>query len=396
MRGMTQGMPLFVACLMTAAAAGAVRAEDKKTEAKPLERRSLDENIYQTLHGIINQGADMYNWGDWNGCYRLWEGALMSVRPLFDHRPTLQPIIDKALADARQDPKVWHRAFVLRKALDKIRADIDADYPHAKKKETNDKTPTPTPEPKKKTMWDRLGGEVGVARIVDDFVNRAVDNPKVDFFRQNKYKLDADHIVKLKHELVEQISEATGGPLKYTGPDMKKVHKGMGIKEAQFDALAADFKKTLEQHKVGADDIKKILNAVDAYRKEIVEPKKPEEKSPEEKKPTDKKPAEKKPTEKKPEEKKPAATASVTGKVTYKGNPASGAVITLSAKGKTASSKLAADGSFSLTIEPGEYKVTIAADPTQVKLPASYANIETTPLTCSVSTGKQNRDFDLK
>ncbi len=282
MSGSTRRNNLILACLIAVGAVGTAHAQDKKTTGKPLERRALDEAVYQSLREIINQGADMYNSSDWNGCYRLWEGALISVRPLFDHRPALQPIIDQALTDARRDPKVWHRAFVLRKALDKIRADIDADYPHAKKTKEADKTPAPTPEPKPKakTLWDRLGGEGGVTHIVDDFVNRAVDDPKVDFFRRNQFKLDAERIVKMKRELVEQISAATGGPLKYAGPDMKKVHKGMGITDAQFDALAADFKRALEQNKVGADDIKQLLDAVGSYRKEIVEPKKTEEKKP--------------------------------------------------------------------------------------------------------------------
>ncbi len=278
MRGLTRTKGLLLACWLAAVAVGAARAQDKKPMGKPLERRALDEAVYQSLREIINQGADMYNSSDWNGCYRLWEGALMSVRPLFEHRPALLPVIDKALTDARRDPRVWHRAFVLRKAIDKIRSDIDADYPHAKNTKEADKTPTPTPRPKPKTLWDRLGGESGATHIVDDFVNRAVEDPKVDFFRRNQYKIDAERIVKMKRELVEQISAATGGPLKYAGPDMKKVHKGMGITDAQFDALAADFKRALEQNKVGADDIKQLLDAIGSYRKEIVEPKKTEEK----------------------------------------------------------------------------------------------------------------------
>ena len=85
---------------------------------------------------------------------------------------------------------------------------------------------------------------------------------------------NAEQIVKMKREFVEQISQATGGPLKYKGPDMKKVHKGMGITDEQFDAAVADLKKALEKNKVAAEDRKTILDAVENYRKEIVQPKK--------------------------------------------------------------------------------------------------------------------------
>ena len=51
----------------------------------------------------------------------------------------------------------------------------------------SDKT-TGTPGPK--TLWDRLGGEAGVSKVVDDFVAAAATDPKVDFSRGGKYKLD--------------------------------------------------------------------------------------------------------------------------------------------------------------------------------------------------------------
>jgi truncated hemoglobin YjbI len=106
----------------------------------------------------------------------------------------------------------------------------------------------------------------------------------------------------MKREIVEQVSEAAGGPLKYTGPDMRKVHKGMGITDAQFDALAGHLKKALEKNKVAPADADAVLSAVNGYRKEIVEPKKTGDKNFEEKK------------EEKKEGNKQAA-ASVTGTV---------------------------------------------------------------------------------
>jgi hemoglobin len=389
MRCLMQWKVPLSACLLLAAV-GAARADDKARSAKPLERRVLDEAIYENLRDIINQGAPMYNQGDWNGCYRLWEGSLLSVRPLLDHRPTLQPIIDGAIANARQDPLLWRRAFVLRPALDKIRADIDADYPHGKKAKDEDKTSVAAPE-KKKTMWERLGGKSGVTRLVDDYVNVVSKDPKVDFFRHNKYKVDAEQIDKMKREFVEQISEATGGPLKYTGPDMKKVHKGMGITDAQFDAATADLKTVLEKHQVGAEDRKTILDAVARYRKEVVEPKKPEEKKPEEKKPILKKP-----TEKNPEEKKADTPAEITGKVLYKGKPAAGAQVSfVPAEGKPVSGKVAADGTYQLTVKPGVYAITVSG-PANLGLPAKYADPKKPQMKVGINEGKQNRDINLE
>ena len=415
MQQMTKGKIVFAAFLMVLMSANTVRPQDKKPTGKPLDRATLDETIYQNLRSIIDHGADLYNKGDWNGCYRLWEGTLMTLKPLLGERrlrswaktansdnavymevlkelqsqlrdrPDLKEVIDAALASARQTPQIYRRAFLLRVALDQIRAEIKP----AKTIVAKEHKPSVALESKKKTLWDRLGGEPGVTKIVDDFVALAPPDPQVDFFRGGKYKMTAEQVAKMKRELVEQISEASGGPLQYKGPDMKTVHKGMGITDAQFDALAADLKKALEKNNVAPEDVKKVLDAVGSYRKEIVEPKKPEEK-----KSGEKKPEEKKTTEKKSE--KLLADAQVVGKVMYQGKPATGAKISLTAAdSKAVSATVAADGSYQLVVKPGEYTVTVSG-PAKLGLPAKYAGVNTSGLKLSVRKGKVNYDLNLQ
>src|SRR5262249_56388313 len=101
----------------------------------------------------------------------------------------------------------------------------------------------------------------------------AAQDPKVDFFRGGKFPLDEQGVAKLKKQLVELISEASGGPLKYKGKSMKEVHKGMNITDEQFDALAGHLKKALEDNGAKEPDIKAVLDAVEKTRKEIVEKK---------------------------------------------------------------------------------------------------------------------------
>ena len=389
----------LVAALMLA---GVVGAQDKKPADKPLEHSTLDESIYQSLRGIIDHGADLYNQGDWNGCYRLWEGALMGLKPLLGDRqlrswakpsandntvytealkglqsqlgdrPALQNVIEIALSSARQTPQTYRRAFILRVALDQLRAETKP------AKSTAAKGAKPNgASAKNGTLWDRLGGEAGVTKIVDDFVNLAAPDAKVDFFRHGKFQMTPEQVVKMKREIVEQISKASGGPLKYTGPDMKKVHKGMGITEAQFNAAAAHLKKALEKNNVAAEDVKKVLDAVGNYRKEIVEPKKTEEEKPIEKK----------------EEKKPAGKASVTGLVTLKGQLLKGGnVLFTDNQGKVAG-KIAADGTYKVEgLKPGNYKLSIQG----AAVPAAFTNPNTSGLTYDVKEGEQNHDIALQ
>jgi hemoglobin len=367
MRQVTRWSVLFPACLAMMVVTNAIEAADEKPAAGALDRKTLDGMVYANLKEVINHGANLYNTGDWNGCYRLYEGALMGIRPLLDHHPKLQDAIKEGIANAQQAPELHRRAFVLRTVLDQVRTDLKGGAPAKKDVAAAN------------TLWERLGGEAGVTRIVDDVVNAAAPDPKVDFFRHGKYKLDAAGVEKMKREIVEQVSEASGGPLKYTGPDMRKVHKDMGITDEQFDALAGHLKKALEKNKVAPADVDAVLSAVNSYRKEIVQPKKTGDKNFEEKK----------------EDKKQAA-ASVTGHVSFKGQPAGGAKIGfVSADGKTVSDTIGADGTYRLSVAPGEYTITISGTPKLV-LPAAYAGANTSGLKYNVKEGNQAFDIDLK
>jgi hemoglobin len=125
----------------------------------------------------------------------------------------------------------------------------------------------------KTTLWDRLGGEKAVRAVVHDFVAAAAGDPKVNFTRDGKYKLDAEDVKKLEQLLVEQISSATGGPLKYTGRDMKKTHAGMKITTAEFKALAGHLVATLNKYNVPQREITELVELIGSTANDIVEEK---------------------------------------------------------------------------------------------------------------------------
>ncbi len=137
--------------------------------------------------------------------------------------------------------------------------------------------PPPPPPPEAKTLWDRLGGEANVAKVVDDFVNTAGKDPKVNFWRDPTKVPSKEEVADLKKHLVAFVSSVTGGPLKYEGKSMKEAHKGMKITSEEFDAAANDLKEVLEKDGAKADDLKAVMALVDSTRKDIVEDKKPDD-----------------------------------------------------------------------------------------------------------------------
>ena len=115
-----------------------------------------------------------------------------------------------------------------------------------------------------KSLYDRLGGKDAITAVVDDFVNTAATDDRIKHFFANT---DA---ANLKAKLVDQICEASGGPCKYTGKDMKTVHTGMKITEADFNALVEDLVKSLDKFKVGEREKNELLGALGGMKGDIV------------------------------------------------------------------------------------------------------------------------------
>ncbi len=97
----------------------------------PLDRKALDLRVDEALRDVIVRGARIYNVGDHAGCYRLFEGALRTARPLLDHRPALQKTVAAGLDRAEQTSKVSDRAFALREVLDRVVAELNPPRPGA-------------------------------------------------------------------------------------------------------------------------------------------------------------------------------------------------------------------------------------------------------------------------
>jgi hemoglobin len=126
----------------------------------------------------------------------------------------------------------------------------------------------------KTTLWDRLGGEKNVTKVLIDFQKAAGADPKVNASRDGKFKLDEAGKKDRLRVFVEFVSSVTGGPLKYTGRSMKDSHKGLGITDAEFDAAADHFKTALEKNGVAPADVADALKIWNGTRKDIVETKK--------------------------------------------------------------------------------------------------------------------------
>jgi hemoglobin len=125
---------------------------------------------------------------------------------------------------------------------------------------------------KEKSLYDRLGGKKSIAAVVDEFVGRVAGDKRINAFFAATAG-DPARLKTFKGNLVDQICQASGGPCKYKGKDMKTAHMGMGIASGDFDALVEDLVAALDKFKVGAHEKDQLLGALAPMKSDIVEKK---------------------------------------------------------------------------------------------------------------------------
>ena len=114
------------------------------------------------------------------------------------------------------------------------------------------------------SLYERLGGKPAITAVIDDFIGNVAADTRI-----NKRFGGAD-IPRLKARLVDQVCEASGGPCKYTGANMRDAHTGMNITDAEFTALVEDLVKSLDTFKVPAREKNELLAALGGMKPEIV------------------------------------------------------------------------------------------------------------------------------
>lgn len=119
-------------------------------------------------------------------------------------------------------------------------------------------------------LYKSLGGKKAIVAVVDDFVGRVAGDNRINgFFKATAS--DPKRLARFKANLADQICQASGGPCKYKGKDMKTAHAGMGVGSGDFDALVEDLVATLDKFHVKEADKNALLGVLGPMKKDIVE-----------------------------------------------------------------------------------------------------------------------------
>lgn len=83
-------------------------------------------------------------------------------------------------------------------------------------------------------LYDRLGGEPGISKLVDRIIDLHLANPVVGT------RFTHSNVERGRAMAREFFAAGSGGPVEYTGKSMLDAHAGMNISEQEFLAVVDD------------------------------------------------------------------------------------------------------------------------------------------------------------
>ncbi|HSU67240.1 MAG TPA: group 1 truncated hemoglobin [Tepidisphaeraceae bacterium] len=127
--------------------------------------------------------------------------------------------------------------------------------------------------PGQTTLYEQLGGGSAIYAISDNFIDRVLQDPRVNFAREghpNAFQTTPDSVGKLKLYWAQYLDMLADGPQIYEGRNLAEQHRGMDISEGEWLACLEDLKATLDQFHVPIPQQKALMTRVAATHDAVV------------------------------------------------------------------------------------------------------------------------------
>jgi hemoglobin len=116
------------------------------------------------------------------------------------------------------------------------------------------------------TLYEEMGGEPKMRAIAEEFTRVLLADDRTNF---TFAETDTQKFTQL---FFEQLSEVTGGPVKYTGRSMQESHEHLNITDAMFNALVEDLYIAFERNGVPYRLQNKVMAVFAPMHRDIVKP----------------------------------------------------------------------------------------------------------------------------
>jgi hemoglobin len=114
------------------------------------------------------------------------------------------------------------------------------------------------------TLFADLGGQPGIDRIADKSVDKYLADPRVGAI------FDESNIERIRAQLKDHFCMVAGGPCKYTGHSMREAHRGLHLKNADFNALVEDLQLAMDDVGVPFSVQNRLLARLAPMQREVV------------------------------------------------------------------------------------------------------------------------------
>ena len=118
------------------------------------------------------------------------------------------------------------------------------------------------------TLYERLGGYNAICAVANDLLPRLQADSRLGRFWTHRGE---DGVKREKQLLIDFLCSSAGGPLYYTGRDMKTSHQGMKISASDWSAFLGHLNATLEAFQVPQRERDDVVAFVQSTRADIVE-----------------------------------------------------------------------------------------------------------------------------
>lgn len=117
------------------------------------------------------------------------------------------------------------------------------------------------------TLFDQLGGQAAVDGVVETFYRYVLTDDRI-----SKFFDDADMDRQIAKQKVF-LTMAFGGPVKYSGEDMRQAHTHLvnrGLNDTHFDAVVEQLAAALKENGVRSDLISEVATIAESVREDVL------------------------------------------------------------------------------------------------------------------------------
>ena len=119
-------------------------------------------------------------------------------------------------------------------------------------------------EQREETLYDRIGGEAAVARLLDEFYERVLADPVLaPFFAETSM----DRLRAMQREF---FATALDGPIRYSGQSLGAAHSELGIRPPHLARFVGHLLSTLRDHGTDEQATLDIISRINLYASDII------------------------------------------------------------------------------------------------------------------------------